>query len=330
MNGKLFGGLDIHKESITGCIMDGPGNIIREHSFPVKRKAVEKFTEGICNANITFALEACGMWQGTYRMFSDLGYTVKLANAKKTHDIAANKKTDKVDARILADLLRTRYLPEVWIPTDEIIELREITRHKSRLTRTRVQIQNKIKSTLLMKGISYRKNIWNESCLEQLETLDPQLKSFIHLYRVYTEEEKQVKRRIENMARNKELPSLLLTLHGVGPLSALIIYAEIGDIHRFASPKALVSYAGLCPGIYQSGDTMKTKKNTMVNKWLKWILYECSGKAIQLDPRFTRYFNKMNAKKSYQVARRATARKMLSIIWYMLMKREPYYDGSSS
>lgn len=59
---------------------------------------------------------------------------------KKTHDTAANKKTDKVDARILADLLRTQYLPEVWIPTDEIIELQEITRHKSRLTRTRVQI----------------------------------------------------------------------------------------------------------------------------------------------------------------------------------------------
>jgi len=111
------------------------------------------------------------MWngQGTFRMFSDLGYTVKLANAKKTHDIAANKKTDKVDARTLADLLRTQYLPEVWIPTDEIIELREITRHKSRLTRTRVQLQNKIKSTLLMKGISYKKNIWNESCLEQLK-----------------------------------------------------------------------------------------------------------------------------------------------------------------
>lgn len=254
----------------------------------------------------------------------------EISQCEKTHDIATNKKTDKVDARILADLLRTQYLPEVWIPTDEIIELREITRHKSRLTRTRVQLQNKIKSTLLMKGISYKKNIWNESCLKQLETLDLQLKSFIHLYRVYKDEEKQLKRRIENMARNKKFSSLLLTLRGVGPLSALIIYAEIGDIHRFSSPKALVSYAGMCPGIYQSGDTMKTKKKTMVNKWLKWIIYECSGKAIQLDSRFTRYFNRMVEKKNYQVARRATARKMLTIIWYMLMKNEPYHNSSAS
>jgi transposase len=330
MKNWLYGGLDIHKEQITGCILEESGAVFREHSFPVKKKAVEKFTEGISNANITFALEACGMWQVAYHLFSELGYTVKLANAKKTHDIAANKKTDTVDAHILADLLRTRYLPEVWIPTDEIIQLREITRHKSRLTRMRVQIQNKIKSTLLMKGISYRKSLWNKSCLEKLEALDPQLKSFVHLYRVYTEEEKQVKKRIENMARNKENPALLLSLRGVGPLSALIISAEIGDIHRFPSPKSLVSYAGLCPGIYQSSGTTRTVKNTMVNKWLKWIIYECSGKASQLDPRFKRYFNRINEKKSYQIARRATARKMLTIIWYMLMKHEPYRYGSST
>jgi transposase len=110
----------------------------------------------------------------------------------------------------------------------------------------------------------------------------------------------------------------------------LIIYAEIGDIHRFPSPKSLVSYAGLCPGIYQSSGTIRTVKNTNVNKWLKWIIYECSGKAIQLDPQFKRYYNRINEKKSYQVARRATARKMLTIIWYMLMKKEPYRYGASS
>jgi transposase len=330
MKKELYGGLDIHKESITGCILDKSGTIFREHTFPMKKKAVEKFIEGISNADVTFALEACGMWQGAYHLFSELGYTVKLANAKKTHDIAAHKKTDTIDAHILADLLRTCYLPEVWIPTDEIIQLREITRYKSRITRMRVQIQNKIKSTLLMKGIPYQKNVWNESYLEKLEALDPQLKSYVHLYRVYKEEETQVKKRIEKIAQNKQNPSLLLSIKGVGPLGALIIYAEIGDIHRFSSPKSLVSYAGLCPGVYQSSGTIRTVKNTNVNKWLKWIIYECSGKATQLDPRFKRYFNKIHEKKSYQVARRATARKMLTIIWYMLMKQEPYRHGSSS
>ncbi|MBN2395400.1 MAG: IS110 family transposase [Candidatus Atribacteria bacterium] len=324
MQGKYYGGFDIHKESITGCILDEQGNVIREHKFPVKHKAVERFTEGIPNSNITFAIEACGMWQAVYRILSDLGYTTKLANPKKTHDIACNKKTDKVDARTLADLLRTRYLPEVWIPTDDILQLREITRYKSNLTRMRVQIQLKIKSTLLRMGIPYEKNIWTKAALKEIEKTDLQLKSLIHVYNVLIDEEKNLKKRIEIIARSKNETTLLLSLHGVGPLSALIIFNEIGDIHRFDSPKKLICYAGLCPGIYQTGDTQRTVKNNMVNKWLKWIMYECSWKATNCDPRFQRYFSMMEKKTSYQTARRATARKMLTIIWHMLMKNEPY------
>ncbi len=330
MKEQLYGGLDIHKESITGCILDEQGIVIREHKFPVKQEAIGRFTEGIPSTDILFAMEACSMWQGGYKMFSNLGYIVKLANPKKTHDIACKKKTDKIDAKTLADLLRTRYLPEVWIPTDEILHLREITRHKSRLTRMRVQIQLKIKSTLLRRGIPYSKNIWRQTALKELEKLDPQLKSLIHLYQVFLDEEKIVKKRIETIAQNKKETALLLSLQGVGALSALIIYAEIGDIHRFHSPKSLVSYAGLCPGVYQTGETQRTVKNTMVNKWLKWIMYECSGKAKIIDPRFQRYFSKMEQKTSYQIARRATARKMLTIIGHMLMKKEPYRYSVSS
>ena len=194
----------------------------------------------------------------------------------------------------------------------------------------RVQIQLKIKSTLLRKSISYSKNIWTRTALKELEKLDPQLKSLIHLYQVLLDEENVVKKRIEVIARNKKETALLLSLHGVGALSALIIYAEIGDVHRFDSPKTLVSYAGLCPGVYQTGGTQRTVKNTMVNKWLKWILYECSGRAKMIDPRFQRYFSQMEQKTSYQIARRATARKMLTIIWHMLMKNEPYRYSISS
>jgi transposase len=194
----------------------------------------------------------------------------------------------------------------------------------------RVKFQNKAKSLLLMKGISYQKNLWNKSSLEQLENLDPQLKSYIHLIRMMQLEEKKLENRIRVSAINTKETALLISLRGVGPLGALIIYAEIGDIHRFSSPKSLVSYAGLCPGIYQSGNTQKSVKNHAVNKWLKWIMYECSGRATRFDPRFQQYFSQINKKKSYQIARRATARKMLTIIWYMLMKQEPYRYGSSS
>ena len=325
---KLYGGLDIHKEKNVGCILNESGDVIREQCFPVSKKAVEKFVDGISNAEISFAIEACGMWRSAYHMLTDLGFTVKLANPKKTHDIACSKKTDKVDAHILADLLRTNYLPEVWIPDEQTLKFRDITRHKTTLTHLRVQIQAKIKSTLLRNGIPYKKNMWNENTLSKFAEIDPNLKGLVTIYWSLKAEEKDAKKRIENIARVKKETTLLMSIHGVGALSALIIFAEIGDIYRFKSPKSLVSYAGLCPGVYQSGGTERTVKNNAVDKWLKWIIYECSGRATMLDPKFQKYFYKINQRKGFKIARRACARKMLTIIWYMLTNEEPYKQAS--
>jgi len=65
-----------------------------------------------------------------------------------------------------------------------------------------------------------------------------------------------------------------------------IYYSWQVIIKRFKTPKELVSYVGLCPRIYQSGNMERTERNQAVNKWLKWILYECSGRVGMLDPRF--------------------------------------------
>jgi transposase len=93
---KLYAGLDIHKEKLAGCIMDKDGNIIREHSFPSSQKALERFLNHIPSSDITITIEACGLWRGIHTILTDMGYHVKLANLKKTHDIACQKKTDKI------------------------------------------------------------------------------------------------------------------------------------------------------------------------------------------------------------------------------------------
>ena len=321
---KLYGGIDIHKENLAGCIMDKNGNICREHSFPFSKEAIERFLYGIPNSEITLAIEACGLWRGAYNILTELGYSVKLANPKKTHDIACKKKTDKVDAKILADLLRTNYLPEVWIPDEKTIRLRDLTRNKSNLTRLRVSVQQKIKAYLLLEGKKYAKQLWNEKSLSKLAEENQDIRNLVNVYLCLKNEEKEVMNRIRKTARYMRETNLLMSMTGVGDLSSLMILAEIGDIKRFSSPKELISYAGLCPGIYQTGSTEKTVKNNAVNKWLKWIIYECSGRAIQLDTRFQKYFYHMFNKKDYQTARTATARKMLTIIRYMMTNMEPY------
>lgn len=74
----------------------------------------------------------------------------------------------------------------------------------------------------------------------------------------------------------------MMSMPGIAEFSSLMILAEIGDVKCFTSPKELVSYAGLCCGIYQTGNTERTVHNTAVNKWLKWIIYKCSGRALML------------------------------------------------
>jgi len=80
---ELYGGIDIHKENLAGCIMDKDGNIKREHTFPSSKKAIEKFLCNIPSSDITIAIEACGMWRGIHKILTELGYEVKLANPKK-------------------------------------------------------------------------------------------------------------------------------------------------------------------------------------------------------------------------------------------------------
>jgi transposase len=320
---KLYGGIDIHKEKLAGCIMNKDGNITREHIFPSSKKAVERFLSDIPSSDITIAIEACGMWRGIYKILTEMGYKVKLANPKKTHDIACKKKTDKVDARILADLLRTKYLPEVWIPDEQTLRFRDLTRHKSTLTRLKTQVQGKIRGYLLRKGARYSK-LSTEGTLSTLAEEDPDIKNLVHVYHCLKQEEKEVMKRIKRIAQNMKETTMLMSLPGIAELSSLMILAEIGEIRRFSSPKELVSYSGLCSGIYQTGSTERNVRNTAVNKWLKWIIYECSGRAIMLDSRFQEYYYRIKERKGFKTARRATARKMLTIIWYMLTHEEPY------
>ena len=320
---KLYGGIDIHKENLAGCIIDKNGKTTRERIFPFSKKAVERFLYGIPNSEIMIAMEACGIWRGAYKLLTELGYEVKLANPKKTHDIACRKKTDRVDARILADLLRTNYLPEVYIPDERVLKFRDLTRHKSNLTHLRTMVQQKIKGYLLRKGTKYGK-LWNEKALSKLSEEDLDIRNLVNVYQCLKNEEKEVLKRIQKIARNMKETTLLMSMIGIGDFSSLTILAEIGVIKRFKTPKELVSYAGLCPGIYQSGSTERNVKNNAVNKCLKWIIYECSGRAIMLDPRFQEYFYRVKQRRGFKTARRAVARKMLTIIWYMLTNEEPY------
>ena len=328
---QIYVGLDTHRETIHGTALDKNGGVIKSNAFPNTREALQDFVKEFPTWNTTIAIEACNFWRGCHKILKEKGYNVKLANPVICHKIAHEKKTDKVDSKILADLSRVNYLPEIYIPSDEINALRDLTRHKMHFTRFKVRIQNKIKSCLSRNGMSYEDDLWNKEGLQWLKELkNYEIDSFLSLYKSIKKEEDVIKEKIEKVAQSKKETTLLETIPGIGYFGATLIYAEIGDIKRFPTIKYLHAYAGVAPGIYQSGTKTRMPSRKSVNYWLKWIVMQCAGRVAlkNIKPNKLRnYYLKIKDKKGWKTARKATARKMLTIIWFVLNKNIPYRES---
>lgn len=112
--------------------MNREGKILFYGNFPCTMSAAHTFLSGV---PAKIAVETCGLWRSVYNMLTGLGYNVVLANPVKTHYMAGAKKTEKIDSKTLADLLRTGYLPGLYIPSEDVLELRDSAQHRAQLVR---------------------------------------------------------------------------------------------------------------------------------------------------------------------------------------------------
>ena len=189
------------------------------------------------------------------------GWSVEVAHAGKVRDIAPLAcKTDKVDARVLAELCRRDLVPAVWVASLEDRAIRERLRRRSHLVKHRTAARNRIFGILTQFGlrISFTRlrqpdaiellerrgvpSVWRESIAEHLDQID-EIQRRIG----------PIDRELRPIANADERASLLQTIPGVGPLISLTFAAEIGEVSRFQTPAKLVGYAGLAPRIVQSG-----------------------------------------------------------------------------
>ena len=322
---ETYIGLDLHQKTIFGTALDKEGNVIVSHRFPNNKEALQEFLKPFHCATTKIAIEACGFWRSCHFMLRSIGFQATLANPLKCHQIAKDKKTDKVDSKILADLYRVNYLPKVYLPSDDILALRDITRHRQTLSNERVRIQVRIKSYLRREGIPYSANLWNKKGFQWLANLENEkVNDLLAICSMLSTRENQVIQKLKRYTMKKDI-SMLMTVPGIGVIGSTLIYAEIADILRFPSPKQLHAYAGIAPGIYQSGENSREITRKEVNKWLKWIVLECTGRAVMLPNEFQRHYFAILAKgKDKKTARKSTARRMLTIVWHILKNQVPY------
>jgi transposase len=322
-----YAGLDLHKSTSVIVVKDQEGNRLREGNVPNDPQALHEFFTDCQDQPLTVALEATTTYAWMYDTLESLGYTVQLAHPLKVRAIASARiKTDRIDAGVLCDLLRANLLPTSYVPTPEIRAMRELLRHRIRLVQDRTHVKHRL-TTLLAKtnqtvpgtdpfGVKGRALLatlplppmlaWQrEDGLSQLALLNEQIT--------------RIDRQLRILAREYPDVPRLSAIPGIGIFSALLILSEIGEIQRFPSAKQLVGYAGLAPGLYQSGNTRHGRGITRQgSRYLRWILVEASYHVIRHPGPLRQTYLRLTKGKGHGKALVAVARKLLVGIYAVL------------
>ena len=273
------------------------------------------------------------MWLTLYEALDDKHIKTVLANPMKTKAIASAKvKTDKVDAKILAHLLRADLVAESYVPPQQIREIRALIRHRLSLTKMRTMVKNKVHA--LMDKYGYRcefSDMFGVSGLKWLKTLEVRdldrliLENHLsHIESINLQIDKADVVIKEKACEDEDI-RLLMSLPGIDVRTALLLKSEIGPIGRFLDYKHLVSWAGLAPRVYQSGNVEWNGGITKCgSSILRWAIVEAAQTAVRYDERFCEFYGRVKARRGGSKAIVAVGNKMLKIVWVMLVRRETY------
>ncbi|MFQ5427116.1 MAG: IS110 family transposase, partial [Gaiellales bacterium] len=262
------------------------------------------------------------------------GWEIEIADARKVKAVAPLAcKTDRVDARVLAELARRELVPAVWVPSLDDRAIRERLRRRSHLIRLRTSAINRSFGILTQWGL--RRNLTalrKPGALDELaergvpEVWRQSIETLLALIDDLDHQLAPLERELRPLARHDERAQLLMTIPGVAELLGLTIASEIGEISRFPSARKLVGYSGLAPTIKQSGQSARTGRISKAGpNTLRWAAVEASQQAWRPNnPWHTLYTDIKHRHGKSNPAKTAVARKVLIAAWHILSLGEPF------
>jgi len=328
--------LDLGKSKTCGCILE---TLTGEQRFRTVATTAAALTRLLQRERPTdLVLEVCTLAGWVHDLGVGAGVRVHVANPN--HEAwrwrNVKRKTDRLDAAKLADLLAARQLPTVHVPSQTVREHRALIRYRGQLVARRCRIKNTIHSLLLRQGLRHvsgpggwtqtsraklselsrpweqvdadslwRGALWED--LQALERLDEQIQ--------------RVESRLNEIGRADERIQRLQTIPCVGPRMAEMLVAVIDDPHRFRSGKEVGSYVGLVPRQYQSGAMDRSGRiSKQGHRALRSLLVEVSWLALRYNPQLRQVYERLcrGTRSRRKIAIVAVARKLLIIAWAML------------
>jgi transposase len=330
---ERFIGLDIHRRSAEACILDAAGKVVERCSIACTRQALSEFARSSLLPTDSLALEATTHCWAVAALLKPHVARALVSNPLLTKAIAQAKvKTDKVDAKVLGQLLRADYLPLVWQPDPETLRLRTLSSRRSALVSERTRLKNRIHSVLFSELVPPpQADLFSKKGQQWLAALElpsesrALIESDLRLLEAADRELEAISLEIAKKAGQDQRARLLMTLPGVDITTAVGLLAAIGDFSRFRSPDRLAAYLGLVPSTRASADKCFhgpiTKRG---NSGARWLLIQ-AAQHLRLNPGpLGAFYRRLRRKKNHNVAVVACARKMATIVWHMLTHNEPY------
>ena len=318
---QQYVGIDLHRRRSVIVRMDDAGEVLEVSRIDNDPIALA-MAVAEAGPDPEVALEACYGWYWAADLLQAEGARVHLVHPLGLHWDSRRVKNDLKDATELAHRLRRNDLPEAWIAPAEVRELREVVRYRAKLTALRTSAKAQIHAVMAKLGIlpafPDMFTMQGQKALDEMDFPGPyglRVESLRDLIEIYDRELALVERQLHEQLKGHRGYRAIQTIYGVGPITAAIFVAEIGDVTRFPTSRHLCSWAGMTPKLRES-DTHSykgriTKQGSTIVRWaaLESVVRYHGGAAIA--PAYRR----IAERRGNHIARVAAARKLLTLVY---------------
>jgi transposase len=340
----LHAGLDLSRKRIDVCLISDRGGLIGRLRVPVDRDGLYGLTRRVAvhGEPVRGVVESMNGARFLHDELVAHGWEVLIADAQRVKGLAPLAcKTDKIDARVLAELSLRDLVPAIWLPTPELRREREISRFRLHLVKHRSTLKNRVHSTLIAFGYQLpMADLFGLGGRRLLAGLDiPQpwrgyVDASLQLIDDLEQRIGQIESELQRSGADHRYVPLLLTAPGFGWITSFTVACEIGDIGRFSSRLKLTGYTGLCPRVKQSGDMDgRGPLSTHGPRYLRWALIEAAIDAAShplYRERYQRTKRRLGKQRGAKVAQIDLARKLTEAIWHMLTRNQPFAPAGAT
>lgn len=341
-------GMDVHVRNSFMCVTDSSGRLLRRGRVGNSLGEIAQFFASVEQTqgeqqSMRVVLESTTNSRAIHRLISEYGrqreidLQAQVLDARKLRIIAESvSKCDKLDAAVLAELARSNLkLPACYMPDDEVFALREHLRARADLVRMRTMLKNRVHAVLHRRGLLQSFDdlfsLAGRRWLAEL-SLDDAGRSILDRYLAMIDQLQQAVeasgKSLNQLARSQrwcKQVALLRTMPGMGPITSLVVLAELGELSRFRSRASVSNFAGLVPVVRASNNTHHAGGITHRGPaHLRAALVEAAWVSRSRVPRYAMLFERVAERKGKQVAIVAVARRMLEDAWTMLRRDEVF------